>query len=305
MTEDGCEIHDMIGIVTVLYNSRDVVDGFFASLALQHGIAFKVYIIDNSADSITLEYCRQLANSYGIDAEFVYNGANLGVAAGNNQGIVRALRDRCQYILLSNNDIEFGPGTLETLLREIHVGEAVVTPKILYPGSERLIWFAGGRVNSWVMRTPHLGMLKKDRGQYDQVKYADYAPTCFLLLKATLVREIGLMDEKYFVYYDDTDFVWRLRQYGVRIRVVPSVEVVHKVSTSTGGARSPFTVYYSNRNRIYFVRKHFKGLRRTVALAYILITRIPWFLFLPRPVASRLWAGVRDGLRLTESVNGR
>lgn len=296
---------ETIGIVTVLYQSDDVVADFFASLALQSDVDFKLYVIDNSPKPVALEHCKQLAAKYGIAAEFVFNDANLGVAKGNNQGIELALRDGCRYVLLANNDTEFGSGTLAALLAPMRENETVITPKLLYPGPERLIWYAGGRIDSWTMRTPHIGMLQPDRGQYDQVQYTDYAPTCFLLIDAKLFATIGLMDERYFVYYDDTDFIWRLRQSKVRIRMVSSAIVIHKVATSTGGARSPFTVYFSNRNRIYFIRKHFHGLRRFVALSYTLLTRIPSALRLPKPVAARLWAGIRDGFKAPASIDGR
>lgn len=287
-----------LGIVTVLYQGEDVVEGFFASLSRQGDVAFKLYVVDNSPTPATLDRCRILATQFGIDTEFVFNGANLGVAKGNNQGVEMALRDRCRYVLLANNDVEFEAGTLSSLLRPLRQGERVSTPKILYHGPQQLIWYAGGRIDTWTMRTPHIGMRRPDRGQYDQAGYTGYAPTCFLMLDAEVFARVGLMDERYFVYYDDTDFMWRLSRHGVRVRYCPDAMVSHKVSTSTGGGTSPFTVYYSNRNRLFFIRKNFTGLRKLVALTYALLTRLPIAASLPRPVAARLWAGVKDGLLL-------
>jgi GT2 family glycosyltransferase len=288
-----------VGIVTVLYGSQDVVADFFASLAKQEGVEFKLYVIDNSPQPTTLDRCRDLAAQHSIDAEFVFNNANVGVARGNNQGIALALRDNCRAVLLANNDTEFGPGTLRALLEALDAGESVVTPKILFYGPERLIWYAGGRIDAWTLRTPHLGMMSRDIGQFDRPGPTAYAPTCFLLIDSALFDRVGLMDETYFVYYDDTDFVWRINRAGVDIRYLPQATVLHKVSTSTGGGHSPFTVYYTNRNRIYFIRKNLCGLQRWIALAYALSTRVPRALQLPRPAAARLWAGVREGLRMT------
>lgn len=288
-----------VGIVTVLYGSEDVVADFFASLALQQDTPFKLYVIDNSPQPATLDHCRALATRYGIDAEFVFNNANLGVAAGNNQGIAMARRDGCRYVLLANNDTEFAAGTLSALLRPLLAGESVATPKILYHGPERLVWYAGGRIDAWTMRTPHIGMHRVDAGQFDAPCHTPYAPTCFLLLDVAVFERIGVMDERYFVYYDDTDFVWRVTHAGWRIRYVPDAMVQHKVSTSTGGERSPFTLYYTNRNRIYFIRKNFTGVRRVIALGYVLLTRLLNAARLSKPQAGRLWAGVKDGLRLS------
>jgi GT2 family glycosyltransferase len=286
-----------------LYGSHDVVEGFFDSLASQRDVDFKLYVIDNSPSSETLELCRRLASHYHIDAEFVFNNANVGVARGNNQGIELALRDGCAAVLLANNDTEFDTGTIRLLIEEWRGGAMAATPKLLYHGAERLIWFAGGGINSWTMRTPHYGQLEVDHGQYDTPGETGYAPTCFLLVDATVFMRVGSMDETYFVYYDDTDFVWRMLQAGVRIRYVPNAVVHHKVSTSTGGAESPFTIYYSNRNRIYFIRKNLFGLRRMVAMAYALATRLVRTARLPLRLSARMWAGVHDGMKLPVSLH--
>lgn len=298
-------MNNTIGVVTVLYNSEEVVEDFVASLARQVDVCIKLYVVDNSPTPAGLDSCRALARQHGIDAEFVFNGENVGVAKGNNQGITLALRDGCRWVLLANNDTAFGAGTLSSLLQPLRDGERVATPKILHDGPERLIWYAGGRIDTWTMRTPHIGSRDVDRGQFDLPGYTGYAPTCFMLLDAALFACVGLMDERYFVYYDDVDFVWRLRRYGIGICYVPDSRVVHKVSTSTGGANSPFTVYYTNRNRIYFIRKNLHGLRRAVALGYALITRLPRGACLPRTLAAKMWGGVRDGLRMHVSDNAR
>lgn len=297
-TEASSAAH--IGIVTVLYLSDDVLAGFFASLRgeMTFGTPFTLYVIDNSPTRSGLDTAQSLANEHGIKAVFVFNNANLGVAKGNNQGIELALGDGCSHILLANNDVEFRPGTVDTLLSALMAGERIATPKILYYGADSLIWYAGGDIRPWTMRVPHFGMLTRDRGQYDDSGHTSYAPTCFMLLEASVFSEVGLMDEAYFVYYDDADFAWRMNRHGLHIRYVPQSVVQHKVSTSTGGALSPFTLYYTNRNRIYFIRKNLHGVQRAFALCYVIVTRVLRAVRLPHPLAARLWAGLRDGWRL-------
>jgi GT2 family glycosyltransferase len=290
-----------IGIVTVLYLSDEVLAGFFASLRgeLAYETAFKLYVIDNSPTRSGLDTAQSLAHEHGINAVFVFNNANLGVAKGNNQGIELALNDGCSHILLANNDVEFSPGTIDTLLSALTAGERIATPKILYYGAGSLIWYAGGDIRPWTMRVPHFGMLTRDRGQYDQDRHTAYAPTCFMLLEASVFKEVGLMDEAYFVYYDDADFVWRLNKRGLRIRYMPQSVVLHKVSTSTGGSLSPFSLYYTNRNRIYFIRKNLVGPQRAFALTYATLTRAIRILTLPHPLAAKVWAGLKDGWRMS------
>lgn len=289
----------IIGIVTVLYNSDEVLPDFFASLAVQEDVKFRLYVIDNGTTDSGTQLSESYAKQYRIDAICVFNNANLGVAQGNNQGIRLALADGCSHVLLANNDTVFDKSTIATLLSTMleHRGLAA-TPKIMYHSNPNIIWYGGGHINGWTMRTPHYGLKMRDIGQFDREMYVHYAPTCFMLFDRTVFDKVGFMDEKYFVYSDDADFVWRMNACSIRIRYVPTSVVLHKVSTSTGGERSPFTVYFANRNRIYFIRKNLHGLQRLTAILYVLSTRTPRLSMLPWKSAKRGWRGVLDGFRM-------
>lgn len=290
----------LVGIVTVLYHSDDVLPDFFTSLAAQEGVRFKLFVIDNGATDSGTKISEQLAAQHGIDCVCVFNNANVGVARGNNQGIELALAAGCSHVLLANNDTAFSKDTIATLLTTmVDGGDRAATPKIMYYDQPQLIWYSGGNIDAWTMRTPHYGIKTVDVGQYDDVKHVGYAPTCFMLLDRRVFESVGLMDEKYFVYSDDTDFVWRARAQGIAIRYVPKSLVLHKVSTSTGGDNSPFSVYYANRNRIYFIRKNLRGVQRLVAMTYVLLTRAPRLCLLPWGIAKRGWRGVLDGFRMS------
>ncbi|HEY4083305.1 MAG TPA: glycosyltransferase family 2 protein [Burkholderiaceae bacterium] len=289
----------LIGIVTVLYNCDEVLQGFFESLAAQIDVCFHLYVIDNGSTESGAQLSTALASKYGIAATVVFNNHNAGVARGNNQGIRLALADGCSYVLLANNDTEFAPATIRHLFNVLVDGsERAATPKMTYFDPPNQIWYGGGHINAWTMRTPHYGMREEDRGQYDKPRHVGYAPTCFLLFDAKIFEEIGLMDEAYFVYYDDTDFIWRMAAQGIRLRYVPASVVKHKVSSSTGGGESPFSLYYTNRNRLYFIRKNLRGWRKAAALAYMLMTRVPRLSLLPSPLSKRGWAGVYDGFKM-------
>ncbi len=290
----------LLGIVTVLYNSDDVLPGFFDSLAaLEKPHDFRLYVIDNSAQDSGSRLSETLASRHNIDARVHFNNANVGVAKGNNQGIALALADGCKQVLLANNDTEFGPNTLKLLQAALADGnEKAATPKIMYHDEPTRIWYGGGHINAWTMRTPHHGMDQLDNGQCDTAKHVGYAPTCFMLLDSAVFKMVGQMDEQYFVYYDDTDFVWRMTMSGIRVRYVSNSVVLHKVSSSTGGGSSPFSVYYTNRNRIYFIRKNLQGFQRAIALSYFLLTRVPQLGRMQAKLRRRGLEGIFDGYKL-------
>lgn len=261
-----------IGIVTVLYNSASVLDEFFATLESQTYCNFILYVIDNHSPDDSLAKARALSVGVSFETVVIAEPENWGVAKGNNIGIRRALADGCDYVLLSNNDTVLEPCTIASLLtgmQEAHATMAV--PKIYFHGTDQF-WYAGGRFDTLRCGTPHLGLLQADRGQYDTPCLTSYAPTCFMLVDRHVFSRVGLMDETYFVYYDDSDFVWRaLREGSEKLAYVPLSRLWHKESTSTGGIQSDFYTYYIHRNACYFARRHFTPFRRGIFSLYLIL----------------------------------
>lgn len=288
-----------IGLVTVLFKSDEVLPDFFKSISLQTHQDYILYLIDNSASAATDEVIRTSLEKYPVTAYVhVKAGGNTGVAAGNNEGIRRALSDGCTHVLLLNNDIELRQDYIFSRMLQLadEQGEMLIVPKIFYYGENRL-WMAGGYMDEWRALGVHYGYNKPDLPVYNTAKYITYAPTCFMLIRKEVFDKVGMMDEKYFAYYDDTDFVLRATRQGYRLWYEPSLEVLHKVSSSAG-TNSPFYVYYSNRNKLYFIRKHFTGFRRWFAIGYTLLSRVAFWLGFDRVRRQKLIQGLKDGFRL-------
>lgn len=284
-----------IGLVTVLFKSDDVLPDFFESLSKQTDVRVKLYVLDNSPTDSGSRLSETLARQYGIDATVIFNNANFGVAKGNNQGIELAMKDGCEIVLLGNNDTFFpDPTTLQRLIEPLLGGKAaMVTPKIKYFGSNK-IWCAGGTMVEWRGTTLHTGEMVEDEGQFETAGQITYAPTCFMAVKASAMESPRPMDEKYFVYYDDTDFVFRMTHSGHVLYYTPDAEVFHKVSFSTGGDESDFSIYYLTRNRVYFILKNLPMLKKIHALIFMTLTR-PMRHQRKLPLVLR---SMRDGLKL-------
>lgn len=264
-----------IGIVTVLFKSETVLADFFSSLKIQTYQNFVLYIVDNKSPDNSLNIAKQLAGKNSFQTFIIENDDNYGVAKGNNIGIRRALENECDMILLSNNDITLTPTSIEALLNGIEAKKAsLAVPKIYFYGTNQ-IWLAGGRFlkfNGW---TEHTGFHKEDKGQYDQCKCITYAPTCFMLIRKEVFSKIGFMDDVYFVYWDDTDFVYRAIKQNLTLWYVPQSIVNHKESTSTGaGVMSDFSLYYQYRNLIYFSLKNYSGLFALYVIMFNISTHL-------------------------------
>lgn len=263
-----------IGIVTVLYNGESVLPEFFESLDKQSYKDFILYIVDNNSKDNGLQLCWKLSESVGFPCKIFSEKENHGVAKGNNIGIIAALNDRCDYILLSNNDIVLKPNTISLLVEGLERHGADMTiPKIYFHDSGK-IWCAGGGFSKLRGITYHIGFNEDENHQYENDREIQYSPTCFMLIKASVFYDVGLMDEKYFVYYDDSDFVWRsVVQHNKKLMYIAESKLDHKVSSSTGGGESEFTIYYSNRNNVYFRRKNFPLFYKIISNIYRGISR--------------------------------
>lgn len=258
----------LIGIVTVLYRSESVLDDYFKSLSEQTFNKFILYVVDNLSPDKSLEKSYELAEKYkeSFVTRIIENDDNYGVAKGNNIGIQQAFEDKCDYILLSNNDVELKVDTIEILYKKITSESVdVVIPKIFFY-DQPLIWYAGGKFKPLSGTTTHTGYLKPDTGIYDSFKLVDYAPTCFALIHRKVFDKVGLFDERYFVYYDDTDWMYRCNKAGIKMGYVPESVLWHKESTSTGGMTSDFYIKYNYRNQVFFCRKNFSKPHFTIVL---------------------------------------
>lgn len=245
-----------IGIVTVTYNSGDVVDEFIQSIRAQSWTNFRLYVVDNASRDDSLE---RLRTGFAGDSRYreIANANNCGIARGNNQGTSAALADGCDYVLLLNNDTVFAPDLLAGMVAEMErLGARALVPKMLYHEPSNVIWCAGGTFNPWRgYSVIHYGENEVDRGDYDQPRRIEYAPTCCMLIKKDVFSEIGLMDENYFVYMDDVDFCFRALKAGIELWYSPQTTLYHKVGSLTGGM-SDFSVLNATRGKVYFIRKH-------------------------------------------------
>jgi len=231
-----------------------------------------LYVIDNKSSDNSLKETDRLSRIVDFKTIILPQPENGGVAKGNNIGIKTALKDGCDYVLLSNNDIVLEKDTIETLLNGMLIHKATMAvPKIYYWNTDKIIWMAGGDFIWAKGYTSQRGCKEVDSGKYDEDAPIGYAPTCFMLIKSDTFSKVGLMDEKYFVYLDDTDFVWRAtKKNAEKLFFIKDSTLYHKVSFSTGGGLSDFGLRYISRNRVYFCLKNFTILHIMVVFSYLL-----------------------------------
>ena len=240
-----------VAVVVLSYNGCADTLCCLESLAAQTCPDLSVIVVDNaSADG----------SAAAIRARFpamrlIVLPENRGWAGGNNVGIVAALDRDAALICLLNNDTIVAPGTMEALAQAI-----VELPScVLHPGIDYADPALGAQLDAGVKAEAQA--LPDHPGVFPM----HYAYGACLMVPASLFREIGLFDERFFLQLEEADFYARARRLGVRALCLPGVRIVHAESRSFGGRTTPLKTYYIVRNQMLMAEKHTPGLAARVS----------------------------------------
>ena len=244
-----------VNIIVLNWNSYNVTRDCLLSLQKLDYTNHEVVVVDNgSADSSGLK----LAEDFP-EVRLIQNERNLGFSGGCNVGIRDALSRGTDYVLLLNNDTVAAPALLRELVRISDSSPQVgmVNPKIYFFDPADRIWYAGGVYKPGWSFSKHIGVHKRDDGSYDQTHEVSFVTGCALLVKAEVVRRVGLLDEMFFLSFEDLDWCVRALHAGFKALYVPAGVVWHKdahdTTSNLGKAGKDF---HSTRSSVLFARKH-------------------------------------------------
>jgi GT2 family glycosyltransferase len=244
-----------VAVVVLNWNGRADTLDCLASLRSIDYRNFGVIVVDNGSSDGSVGAIRA-SHPW---AEVIETGANLGFAGGNNVGIERALEQGADYLLLLNNDTIVDSGVLRALLgaAALHPAAGAFSPKIYFHADPGRIWYAGTRWDPGTARFVHVGWGRLDEGdEFRQMGETAYASGCALFAPASAFRQIGLLDEQFFLMFEETDWCFRARKAGRPSIFVPAARVWHKVSASIGGYDSPLARYFLSRNGLLWAMRH-------------------------------------------------
>lgn len=246
----------LVAIIVLNWNGKQDTLECLRSLDRSTYAPVRIYVVDNASSDGSLEELRR-AFPPGDRLGYLTNESNLGYAGGNNRGIVRALDDGADFVLILNNDTVVDPNMLTTLVgvarQEPLAG--ICGPKVLCEPARHLLYSAGERQSLW-FNWRQIARGQSDPGDVGRPRDVDYVVGCAMLVSRGFIERVGLLDETFFAYYDEVDWCFRGRRAGYRVVVVPAAVVYHKGEASSGKGLNPITAYYRTRNWIYFMRKH-------------------------------------------------
>lgn len=238
--------------------------------------SFRVVVVDNGSINNSLTQIRAAFPNIAI----IEAGRNLGFAGGCNLGIKHALRKEALYVWLLNNDTEVDPQALRTLIET-----AEADPEIGAVGSaiysmtepEQLQAWGGGYVNFLLGRSRHFTAPAVNERLH-------FITAASLLIPRRVIESLGLLDEGFFMYWEDADYCFRLRRAGWRLAVAGKSKIRHKEQGSIGKKSTLLDTYF-NQSAARFFRRH-----ATVPV-------VPLWLSVGLRVAKRALAGDWDRVR--------
>lgn len=179
----------------------------------------------------------------------IQSDRNGGYSYGNNIGIKFALKDeKCKFIWLLNNDTIVDKSSLTALVRKANSDSKIgIVGSIIYHMDKPTVVQAwgGGKVNFYLGK----GELKKYPCELD------YITGSSMLIKAEVLKQVGLLDERFFLFWEDVDFSFRAKKYGYNLAVAEDSIVYHFESASIGHNRHAKDKVYSA-SKILFYKKH-------------------------------------------------
>jgi GT2 family glycosyltransferase len=242
-------------IVVLTWNNYELTRDCLYSVRKLDYSNFEVILVDNGSGDGSPE---RLAAEFP-EVRLIQNDKNLGFPAGNNVAIRDAIQRNPDYFLLLNNDTLVAPDFLSKLVRVTESDQriGIVNPKILYFEPSDRIWFAGGYFKPWWSTGKVRGVNRRDMGKYDDTREISFVTGCAFLIKTAVVRQIGLLDELFFLGFEDLDWTVRALRAGFRAFYVGSAVIWHKSSYDTKkNLGKPIMDFYRTRNSILLARKH-------------------------------------------------
>ena len=252
-----------IFLIILNYNGENCLPKTLAGVFKINYPDSEIVLVDNNSTDGSFEAAK--INFSKI--VFIKNSQNLGFSAGNNVGIKYALERGADYILLLNYDVETERGFLAPLVEAMEKDKNIgISSPLILESDKRTVWFSGGKINWLAMKTEH-----KKNNITQNYFGSDYISGCAMLIKKEVFKKIGLLDEDYFLYYEDADFSCRAKKAGYKLLVSPKSRIVHLEKSEL---KKESKIYWLVVSGLIFFRKNTPLLLKPYIFLYVFLRKL-------------------------------
>ena len=269
-----------LAIVIINWNSFDLTSDTLVSLSSTSYKNYDIIVVDNfSTDNSAAQLEKDFPSIILLKSD-----ENKGFTGGNNLGFDYAINEGYEYVMMLNNDVAVEPDFLEPLVVKLDMDEKIggVQPLIYFYHDRELIWNAGSRYND-IFGIPYiLGYYRKDKGQLQRKKQKsiDWITGCAFMIRTEVLKKVGVLKQDFFIYYEDVDLSFRIKNAGYQLDYVPSSVIYHIAGMSQKtnkkgkeGFVSPKVHYLNARNRIWVLKQY----TATLAIPFVVLYQIFYF----------------------------
>ncbi|WP_426451099.1 glycosyltransferase family 2 protein [Paenibacillus sp. S-38] len=253
-----------LSIIILNYNTRELTLQCLESVYRSQGCSFEVIVVDNASKDDSVATIEREYPSVTL----VANSANVGYSKGNNQGMRLA---KGRYILLLNSDTVIQPDTLKVMVdlmdKNPQFGAAgckIVLPdgsldkacKRGFPTPSASFYYAFG-ISKLFPKSAKFNQYQLSHLDPDDEYPVDCLVGAFMMVRREAIEQVGMLDEEFFMYGEDIDWCYRIKQAGWGIYYFPRTQIVHYKGASS--RRKPFKIIYEfHRAMFLFHKKHFQ-----------------------------------------------
>lgn len=250
--------------IVLNYNGKETILDCLKSLYQSDYPNLEIVLVDNDSKDGSLELAKQTFPK----AHIIKNSKNIGFGAGNNVGIRFALEKFADFVFLLNNDATVEKNTISLLVKaaEQNPKIGIINPLIL-KAKNGPVWFSGGKIQWSKMRAIHDNNIRHKTKSYA----TQYASGCAMLISKIVFKKIGLFDENFFLYYEDTDLSLRAKNKNFAIAILPTALAYHKEASERA---NPLKTYWLVISGLIFFKKHATGLIKFWLFIYLLLRKI-------------------------------
>ena len=257
----------LLYIVAINYNASDHTIEMIHSILESDYENVKVVIVDNASELSDYEKL-DIIKEHAI---VLRSDKNLGFSGGNNLGIRYAIEHSADYVMILNNDTTIRKDAITKMMTAIIQDDVdVISPKILHYYDHSKVNYAGGNLSAFKGGISIRGLGKKDFGQFDEKETITFVSGCCTLASIETWNSVNLMDERYFLYYEDVALSKSFQDAGKKMWYWPESVIYHKESVSTKKYSANYQ-YYLCRNRLLYIKECIKFPIKIVAYGYTVL----------------------------------